>query len=938
MATNPFVPGKLNNAVSFNQFPSIGIDMGDPSDNHLELGTNATIETWVKFDSLPQADEAFVFVGKDAGKGHNDKWLFGYANNDFAKNKTVFHITNTSGGGVWLSSDAWAPLLGQWYHLSVVKSGNTYRFYRNGVASGGVGVSQTPVPDVNAPFMLGQAEYDPGAPGIPEIPPDPGDPDADPPVPPTDGVPGVDPIPPSGFIMRGALDDVRIWNTARTLAQISTNYTHELTGNEAGLAGYWKLNEADGETTDDASPADTTGNIIGLTDLVVPPLQSLPGAKAVIYLDFDGDYVVEAFNGGSPGLIPAYDFDDDPTNFSEAESQAIIDIWKSVSEVFAPFNINISTVSPPVLEAKKAVKINIGGLSDWYQTGFLAFGPQDGFTSGDVTRHVAYTWDRVFEENPDTGQDELFYYTTHEIAIGVAKASAYLLGLAAQATYDTSGNVINTRNPGTPEKAPIMGSPYLSNRMIWWYGTKIDEEGPVNPPLIQDDLAVIAKPTNGFGYRIDDVGNSGGTAKPLEETPDGLVGSGIIEKTSDVDVFSFRAGAGPAEINVQVGQFAKMLDASIELRTAAGALVASADNTDTGEGLSVDLAGGTYHLFIKSHGLYGDIGEYKITALVTPPPPPPTASIKGVLFNDANNDGARQNGEAALTGQKVFIDLNSNNTLDAGETNVFTDGTGEFSFTSLPAGTYNVRPVVAAGWQQTTLAANITLNNGQAFTGMLIGLYKPAPVTGSLSGVVFGDSNKNGVYDSGDTLGASRVVFLDLDGDNALDNNEKSVLTNAQGKFTFTGLAAGTYHVRRVFPAGYVASTPLIDIDLGAGQNVTGLLIGSKQGTVTPVTKGSISGFLFFDSNKNGKYEAGEALQSGKTVFIDLDGDNVLDANEVKVTTDAKGAYSFNGLIAGTYKVRRVIPAGFKVTTPARNMTLTTGQKLTGVTIGTAPV
>jgi len=52
--------------------------------------------------------------------------------------------------------------------------------------------------------------------------------------------------------------------------------------------------------------------------------------------------------------------------------------------------------------------------------------------------------------------------------------------------------------------------------------------------------------------------------------------------------------------------------------------------------------------------------------------------------------------------------------------------------------------------------------------------------------------------------------------------------TGDGGAFAFSGLAAGTYRVRRVFPTGYTYSTPLINVKLAAGQSVSGLAIGSK--------------------------------------------------------------------------------------------------------------
>lgn len=53
----------------------------------------------------------------------------------------------------------------------------------------------------------------------------------------------------------GGIDEVRIWNTARTPAQLIATGNKELTGNEAGLVAYYQFNEGTGQTI-----YDRTGN------------------------------------------------------------------------------------------------------------------------------------------------------------------------------------------------------------------------------------------------------------------------------------------------------------------------------------------------------------------------------------------------------------------------------------------------------------------------------------------------------------------------------------------------------------------------------------------------------------------------------------------------------------------------------------------------------
>lgn len=75
--------------------------------------------------------------------------------------------------------------------------------------------------------------------------------------------------------------------------------------------------------------------------------------------------------------------------------------------------------------------------------------------------------------------------------------------------------------------------------------------------------------------------------------------------------------------------------------------------------------------------------------------------------------------------------------------------------------------------------------------------------TGSINAYVVNDKNANGKWDSGETGLAGRTVWLDLDNDGVIDTNETQLVTTANGKFTFTGLSAGTYRIRQVVPAGW---------------------------------------------------------------------------------------------------------------------------------------
>ena len=65
----------------------------------------------------------------------------------------------------------------------------------------------------------------------------------------------------------GQIDEVRIWNIARTEAEISTDMNKQLNGDEPGLVGYWKFDEETEGKIADTSPNKNDGKRIGNTKL-----------------------------------------------------------------------------------------------------------------------------------------------------------------------------------------------------------------------------------------------------------------------------------------------------------------------------------------------------------------------------------------------------------------------------------------------------------------------------------------------------------------------------------------------------------------------------------------------------------------------------------------------------------------------------------------------
>lgn len=327
----------------------------------------------------------------------------------------------------------------------------------------------------------------------------------------------------------------------------------------------------------------------------IPVLNSKPGAPASLYIDFNGHFEASWSSYGSV-TTPVFDNDGDAATFSSEELAFIETVWKVVAEDYAPFNINVTTVEPSVLAPganasaanKKALRIAVGGDGAWA-------GSPGGIAQYDSFSNSLPNLAFVFADG-----------STNPLSTGsaVSHEAGHTFGLRHQIEYFS---------PGLTWGA-VMG-PFAGVGAINTWHNGITDLGTT-----QDDVAMIARSTNGFGFRPDDHAATITAATPLAGSGATFFGSGVISSSSDVDMFSLTT-TSPKNLRISVAgdAIAQNLDAVIELRNAAGALLVSSNPGDSLDAAVIGDVNGKYYVAVKSNGEYGRLGQYTISVSESTP-------------------------------------------------------------------------------------------------------------------------------------------------------------------------------------------------------------------------------------------------------------------------------------------------------------------------------
>ncbi len=222
-------------ALHFNGLLGSDYDYVEVADNgSLDFTTEFTFETWVTFDQVNRVNDGYDWQFIFAKSRYNESYGLMLLTDGPRKILRFYH----AGFGTGFTDYIWNSVtIDTWHHVAVTLNGSKSAILINGAEVASQTGSGSLVPN-NNPFRLGAGG-------------------------PANNV--RDPYP-----LQGALDEVRVWNKARSATQISDKMRNQLTGNESGLVLYYNFNEGtvNGDNTGittvpDHSQANNNGSLNG---------------------------------------------------------------------------------------------------------------------------------------------------------------------------------------------------------------------------------------------------------------------------------------------------------------------------------------------------------------------------------------------------------------------------------------------------------------------------------------------------------------------------------------------------------------------------------------------------------------------------------------------------------------------------------------------------
>lgn len=202
-------------------------------------------------------------------------------------------------------------------------------------------------------------------------------------------------------------------------------------------------------------------------------------------------------------------------------------------------------------------------------------------------------------------------------------------------------------------------------------------------------------------------------------------------------------------------------------------------------------------------------------------------TLRLTKFEDRNGNGRFDAGDPLVPNWRFRLTNPQGN-----QSQVATGADGHSVSAGVPAGTWQVEELLDPGWVAVTpVTGTVTVPvNGEG--SLMMGNVRPAP----LSGIVWIDSNANGVRETTEAVRANTT--LTLTGTTGMGQSvSRTTVTGADGGYVFEALMPGTYSVSVTVPNGLNATTAttrpnrVITSNVGNPNNDFGLRAGPTTQT-----------------------------------------------------------------------------------------------------------
>ena len=180
--------GAIGGALAYNGFSDYS-KISNSAQSGLGITGNITLQSWVNFNSLPNQGSNITILGK----GHNDQtgaYSLGVINPAFVQ---TLQVGSSSFPNFYGASYPLSSFVGGWHHIVGTWDGSAWRVYLDGLNVVTTASPQGPIFN-NEPFVIGGGDSNGGISGL----------------------------------MNGALDEVRVSNTARSAGWIITEFHNQI--------------------------------------------------------------------------------------------------------------------------------------------------------------------------------------------------------------------------------------------------------------------------------------------------------------------------------------------------------------------------------------------------------------------------------------------------------------------------------------------------------------------------------------------------------------------------------------------------------------------------------------------------------------------------------------------------------------------------------------